>query len=118
MKKYFDLNFPEAMSHYTMEYKVKEHLINYSQEHVEFLLDKVYPQCKPFNHLTEDNIKIRERHYDDPRENNPLGHMPAVRLMKYYDSVFGEGRVASKFDVPEIPNTKAAPWNWDSFTGR
>jgi hypothetical protein len=119
-KKYFGLSFHDMFKHETFIWEVNSKYIGDSQEHIEFLALEVYDQCQPFNDLPQELIKKREAsHYAGPnkqdRESNPESHIPNHRLQAYYDSVFGEGRYASKYDISEPSKSVAAPWNLDTF---
>jgi len=106
-KKYFNISFLDIFNHPSFEWKVKHFTIDYSQEYVEFLIKKVYPECKPFNHLPKDIIS--------EKETNPETHFILDNFKKFYDEKFGEGRFESKFPTPEYPECKAAIWNFDDF---
>ena len=85
---------------------------------IEFLIDKVYPECRPFNDLPQDAISIQERLYKEKKIYNPESHLPAEKIMKCYDAEYGEGRYATKFPLPIKGDSTAAPWDWDSFSNR
>jgi len=114
-QKYFGLSFMDIFKHETFKYKVDSKHIPESQEFVEFLIDKVYPQCKPFNDLSSDVIKERDDFHTQKRTLNPEIMEPLKTFRTFYDGKFGEGRYASKFGSIDEPDTNAAPWNWESF---
>lgn len=118
LKKYFDIDFNGIFKHDSFEWKVTQNAIGESQEKVEYLISTVYPQCKPFNHLSADAIKIRESLYKEKREINPEILVPIHNFIAFYDSKFGEGRFVSKYGPPEPPDTTAKPWNWVDFKSR
>jgi len=116
-KKYFGFEFMDIFNLPSFEWKVKNFTIDYSQEYIEFLIKKVYPECKPFNELPSDIIREKEELYKGKKEGNPERHIYMEKFMKFYDSKFGEGRFASKFSTPEFPECNAKPWNFDDFMG-
>lgn len=118
LKKYHDIDFYDIFKHVTFKLSVELNTIEYSQELIEFLIDKVYPECKPFNDLPKDAISILEKLYKEKKIDNPEIHLPAERMMKYYDAEYGEGRYATKFPLPIKNDSTAAPWNLDSFKYR
>lgn len=119
-QKYFGISFYEIYKHPTFLWEVKYNYIDYSQEYVEFLIEKIYPECKPFNHLSDDLIEQRglfcKRGKDSKdRETNPQRHFPSERIKEWYDKKFGEGRYLSKYDAVEKYESAAKPWNLNSF---
>jgi hypothetical protein len=114
-QKYFGLSFMDVFKHETFKYKVESMHVSESQEFVEFLIEKVYSQCKPFNDLSADATKERDDFYTQKRTINPEIMEPSKKFRTFYDGKFGEGRYASKFGSIEDPETNAAPWNWESF---
>lgn len=119
-KKYFNLDFFDIFKHETFLWDVTSYHMNNSQEYTEFLALKVYEQCQPFQDLTPELIKERESFNKlgpngKDREGNPEIHLVNRRLEAYYDSKFGEGRYASKFDVAETSKSVAAPWDLNTF---
>jgi len=119
-KKYFGLSFHDAFKHPSFEWDVKYHYVGYSQEFVEFMIAKLYPACEPFQHLSPELISERAAfHKKDrnavDREGNPESHLPAERNRLFYNAKFGEGRHESKYGMHEVSESKAAPWNWNTF---
>ncbi len=114
-KKYFGFEFMNIFNLSSFEWKVKNFTIDYSQEYIEFLIKKVYPECRPFNDLSSDTIKEKEEIYKGKNECNPERHIYMDKFMKFYDNKFGEGRFASKFSTPEFPKCNAKPWDFDGF---
>ncbi len=114
-EEYFGLTFQEMFHHPSFKWKVEKAWITESQEFIEFLIEKVYPQCKPFNHLDAETISERQQFMDEKREMNPESHIPLTRYMSFYDAKFGEGRYLTKFDAPVLNGSKAVQWNWESF---
>ena len=119
-RKYFGANIYDLLKHETFEWSVKYNYISYSQEFVEFLIEKIYPECKPFNDLPTQLIEERASFYKKDRnsvdrEGNPLGHMPAERMRVFYNQKFGEGRYESKYGQIVKNESQAAPWNWETF---
>jgi hypothetical protein len=110
--KYHDLGFMDIFKHPTFVYQVKNDLIGHSQEMVEFLIEKVYPNCQPFKFLPQDIISERKALYVEKREVNPDALKPSLRMVANYDRVFGEGRFVSKFGPYKPLDTKAKPWDW------
>lgn len=118
LKKYYDMDFYDIFKHITFKLSVELYGVKYSQEMIEFLIDKVYPECRPFNDLPQDAISIQERLYKEKKIYNPESHLPAEKIMKCYDAEYGEGRYATKFPLPIKGDSTAAPWDWDSFSNR
>ncbi len=120
LQKYFGIGFYEIFKHQTFLWEVKYNYIDYSQEYTEFLIEKVYPECQPFKHLTNDLIEQRasffkrDRNAQD-REGNPESHFPAERLKEFYDKKFGAGRYQSKYGEIEKSESVAKAWNLNSF---
>lgn len=119
-KKYFGLSFNDIFKLDSFIWDVENHYLGYSQEYIEFLALEIYDKCQPFNDLPQELIDKRGSfHYAGPnkvdREMNPEIHLPNRRFQAFYDSVFGEGRYASKYDITPVPKTAAAPWNLDTF---
>jgi hypothetical protein len=110
-KKYYDMDFPDILKHPTFEYQIKNDLMWQSQELFEFLIEKVYPVCQPFQFLPQNLINEREALYTEKREMNPDMLKPALRFAAFYDKKFGEGRYVSKFGAFKPVVTNAKPWN-------
>ncbi len=122
-KKYFDISFMEIFRHPTFEWSVKYNYISYSQEFVEFIAKKIYPECKPFNHLSSELINERGTfHKKDKnsfdKEGNPESHIPADRQREFYNKKFGEGRFESKFGTISESESKADKWDYNAFSDR
>lgn len=118
--KYFDLEFHDIFKHPTFEWEIKYNYFGYSQEYAEFLIEKIYPECKPFNHLSAELIQQKEYFHkknreDEEREGNPEGHQPAERMRIFYNKKFGDGRFESKYGPIAKNDSVAAPWNWETF---
>lgn len=119
-QKYFGISFYEIFKHPTFLWEVKYNYIEYSQEYVEFLIEKIYPECKPFNHLSRDLIAQKESFCmtgkdSKDREINPQRHFPAERIKEWYDKKYGEGRYLLKYDPVEKYESAAKPWDLNSF---
>lgn len=118
--KYFNLSFMDIFKHPTFIWDVKYHLMDYSQEFVEFLIEQIYPNCRPFNDLPKELIERRasfhkkDRQSED-RENNPEKHLLTERFRDFYDNKFGNGRYLARFGEITKNDSKAAPWNLDTF---
>lgn len=115
LQKYFGMSFMDIFKHETFVWLTKNKCVDYSQEYTEFLIEKVYPQCNPSNHLSSDIISDRETFYQDKKETNPEILEPMKKFMTFYDSKFGEGRFVSKYGPPNEIECNAQPWNWESF---
>lgn len=121
LQKYFGISFMDIFKHETFEFEVKTSNLWYSQELIEFLIEEIYPQCRPFNHLPAELIKKRgmfNAAMKSPgnRETNPELHIPLPKFIKFYDSIYGEGRYESKYSGVEImTDVFAKPWNWETF---
>lgn len=118
--KYFGISFIEIFKHPTFQWDVKYNYLGYSQEYIEFLIEKIYPECKPFNHLSSELIEQKEYYHqknkdDQEREGNPESHFPAERMRVFYNSKFGEGRHESKYGPVVKNNSVATPWNYETF---
>lgn len=119
-QKYFGISFYEIFEHPTFLWEVKYNYIDYSQEYVEFLIEKIYPECKPFNHLSRDLIAQKESFCmpgkdSKDREINPQSHLPLERMIELYDKTYGAGRYHSKYDAVEKNESAAKPWDLNSF---
>jgi hypothetical protein len=120
LKKYFDLHFLDIFKHPTFLWQVKYHYLSFSQEFLAFVIEGVYPQCKPNNHLPENMIEKRaDFHPRGPskqdREANPESHMPSQRYRELYDKKFGEGLFEKKFGTIPPSQSKAKPWDISLF---
>ncbi|MDY0217388.1 MAG: hypothetical protein RBS19_10595 [Bacteroidales bacterium] len=119
--KYFGMSFMDIFKHETFEFEVKKSRLYYSQEIIEHLIEDIYSQCRPFNHLPEELIEKRgnfnpEINIPNSREVNPELHIPLQNFIKFYNSKYGEGRYESKYPPVEIiPNVLSKPWNWETF---
>jgi hypothetical protein len=76
LSKYFGMSFADIFRHPTFEWEVKYNFYAYSQELTEFIIEEVYPHCKPFNHLPAEVIQKRASFYKldrntGDREMNP-----------------------------------------------
>ncbi len=119
--KHFGISFLDIFKHETFEFEVKNSSLWFSQELIEFLIEEIYPQCRPFNHLTAELIKKRGMFHAAMKnpgncEVNPELHIPHQKFVKFYNSKYGEGRYESKYPPTEImTDLFAKPWNWDTF---
>ncbi len=114
-KKYFNLSFLDIFKHETFLWDIKNNFLADSQEFIEYLIEQVYPQCKPFNDLNPEAIKLREKFYNESLESNPYLHLSIEKYIYYYDNKFGVGRYKSKYGEIEKIRTNAKPWNLDNF---
>jgi hypothetical protein len=122
LKKYFNIGFYDIFSHPSFMWQVKYDFISESQEFVEFLALKIYPQCKPFHHLPADLIAERGDFSmfgpkKQDRESNPQMYMIGERMKEFYDNTFGSGRYEQRFGKTERNNSLAAPWKRDFRIG-
>ena len=120
LEKYYGIKFHDIFKHETFKWAVKYNYIDYSQEWLEFVIEKIYPECKPFNDLSNQLIEERASYYKKDklsvdRQANPERNVPAKRLSEFYDNKFGEGRYRSKFGEIDEIDTASKPWNWDTF---
>ena len=115
-EKYFGMSFMDIFKHETFAWEVKYGSLDYSQEYTLFLIEKVFPACKPLEHLNSDIISEREA-FSKPedRTGNPESDMPGKRQQQHYDAQFGAGRFASKYGNIEPSLSKAAAWDWSTF---
>ena len=114
-EKYFGMSFPDILKHESFRWAVENNYISESQEYLEFLIEKILPECKPFNDLSSSLISEKETFFKDKKEGNPLSHLPAKKQQIFYDNKFGEGRHESKFGKIEESDSKAAIWDIDTF---
>ena len=114
-QKYFGISFLDIFKHETFKWAVKYNYIPDSQEYIEFLIEKVYPQCKPFNDLPSDATKIREDYYKGNKDANPDTYKILERYKNFYDKYFGDGRYESKFGKIPPTNSGAKPWDMNTF---
>lgn len=114
-KKYFGLDFLDVFKHPTFKWEVEHHHIGYSQEYVTFLIEKVYPECKPFNDLSQDIIDTRLAFREQNKEGDPESHLTTEKYRIFYDSYFGDGRFTEKFGTIQPSSSVASPWNLSSF---
>lgn len=110
LEKYFGVQLKDIRNHETFQWAVQKNHLSYSEAYVSFLLDKIYPACIPCQHLSSELVQEKEAFYKEGREINPHGHWPVIRVQKYYDKKFGEGRYLSKFGQIPVPPSDAAPW--------
>lgn len=121
LKKYFGMSFMDIFKHPTFIFEVEMSYFGLSQEIVEFLIEEVYPHCRPFNQLPSEIVKKRgmfNAYMRSPgdREINPDLHIPGHRLRDFYNKKFGEGRYESKYSVSEKNmDAYAKPWNLETF---
>ena len=121
LQKYFGMSFMDIFKHPSVEFEVKMNYFDFSQEIIEYLIEEVYPHCRPYNHLPDEIIKKRGMFNSYMRspgdlELNPELHLPNHRLRDFYNSKFGEGHFESKYPVAEKnANAFAKPWDWETF---
>ena len=122
--RYFGLRLKDIIHDDKFIHSIKSNYIDDSQELIEHLLLDVYPQCKPFNTLSNDIIEKRSAMYKGNRETNPLRNEPYMRMKRYYNSKFGEGYMEKYMeeigqkdaDVNTAKiNSSAAPWDIATF---
>ncbi len=119
--KYYGISFMEIFKHPTFLWTVKYNYFDLSQEFVTFLIEKVYPACKPFQHLSAEIIEERGTfHPKGPtkqeREQNPEITMAAERMRDFYDKKFQPGLYDKKYGPIVKSLSIAKPWNLNSFT--
>lgn len=114
--KYFDMEFMDIFKHETFIWALEKNHIGYSQEYLTFLIEKVYPQYKPFNDLPSEVIQERLSFYQNSKEGNPESHVPGERFAGFYDSYFGNGRFLEKFGQIEKSKSSAAIWDLSNFS--
>jgi len=109
-KEYYNLSWDDIFNHPTFLREIEAYRIDYSKQRIDFLRQKVYPCCKPFNHPPKEVIAEAEKMRSDKTETNPERHRCLEKPTAYYNKVFGPGRYEEKFGT--IPNTdsNAAPW--------
>ncbi len=121
LQKYFGMSFMDIFKHQTFEFEVKMSYFGFSQEITEFLIEEVYPHCRPFNHLPSEIIKKRGMFNAFMRspgdlELNPDLHIPNHKLRDFYNIKFGESYYESKYPIAEKnADALAKPWNWETF---
>jgi len=115
-KRYFGMSFHDIFKHDTFKLEVLTFRLGYSQEYLEFIIEKIYPACIPLKNLDKTLSKEGERLYDEKRMMNPEWYRIGEKVQKYFDSVFGEGMYAKEFTVAERdPEQQAKPWDFGSF---
>ncbi len=114
-EKYFGIKFMDIFKHDTFKWAVKYNYTGFSQEYVEFLIEQVYPQCRPFNDLNKETIKQREDFYTEGKEGDPETYLINVRHKNVYDKYFGDGRYLARFGEIDTDSGNAAPWNIETF---
>ena len=114
-QKYFSLGFFDIFKHPTYEWEVRYKYLGESQEFTEFLIEKIFPVCIPLQDLPSDLIPLRSAMFKNNKEMNPDLDKTILPMVEYYNSVFGEGRWQSKYQMPEKSKSTAAAWNWESF---
>jgi hypothetical protein len=121
LDKYFGLSFMDIFKHPTFAFDVKNDYYWTSQELIEFFIEEIYPQCKPFNRLPNPIIEKRASFYpfsnkSTDREMNPNLHLPNWRFRDFYNKKFGAGYYETKHELTKKnENIIAAPWNWETF---
>lgn len=114
-EKYFGISFLDVFKHPSFKWNVEHFTLSDSQEFIEFLIEKVYPQCLPGDDLDRSTTKERQRLYEEKREGNPDYAKPLLRFMAFYDHKFGEGHYLTKYSAPAVYQRNSEPWNWESF---
>ncbi len=115
LKKYFGMDFMDIFKHITFIWGVEHFNIGDSQEYVNFLIEKVYPECQPFNDLPQNIIDERLSFHEENRTDNPEAYKSIERYKYFYDGYFGEGRFEEKFGVIEESSSQAQPWDLSTF---
>ena len=122
LDRYFGLKFTDIVDNPDFRHHVLSNFIDESQELVEFLINEVYPQCKPFCDLSHDLIQKREKIYHSNCEGNPGRLEPYLRMKRHYNETFGEGYMETFLNELDLGyadkakcNTAAEPWNYDTF---
>jgi hypothetical protein len=120
LMKYFGMSFMDIFKHPTFIFDVEKSFFWVSQELTEFMIEELYPQCKPFNRLPDNLIEKRAAFYPYPnanqdREMNPDLHLPAERYRIFYNKKFGEGYYETKHQVA-TKNEAVISKSWDLST--
>ena len=106
--------------HPTFKWSVEHDHQNFSQAYVVHLIENVYPQCQPFQHLSTEVIALQEEienNQTPETKTNPQYLQPAYNQRDYYNQRFGEGRFEERFGAIEVTlNPQATAWHWDSFS--
>lgn len=118
-KKYFGLNFMDIFCHPTFIFQVQYDYFTLSQVFTEFLIENIYQECLPYNHLSKEFIAERGSYSmfgptGKDKEMNPGIHRIHDRMKEFYDKRFGEGRYEFKYGKPD-PSKATAPF-WDLKT--
>ena len=115
-KENFGMDFHDIFSHQTFTWQVENHQIDESQLWYETLINVIYPQCVPGNHLDSETINEVERQWKGSLMNNPERHKDVDRFIAFFDSVFGEGAFRKKIGQDyNWPAANAEPWNLSTF---
>jgi hypothetical protein len=113
----FGLNFHDIFQDETFIWKVENHQLDASQEWIEMIIKKIFPQCKPGQLLDQETISEVERLWNENRMVNPERHKDIDRFVNYFDSVFGEGAFKKKTGANyDWGNRPAQPWNLANFS--
>jgi hypothetical protein len=115
LKKYFNLSFLDTFKHPTFIWNVENYHIGESQEFTTFLIEKVFPYCKPFNDIPQEVIDERLAMRENDKTDSPDGYKSIEKFKKNYDDYFGEGRFEDKFGKIEKKKTNAKPWDLSTF---
>ena len=113
----YNLSFKDIFTHETFTWQVTHFQLGDSQEFIEYLVNKVFPQCNPNQFLTQESTTEMEKFYNDKKMSNPENYKMIEIQKANYDKYFGEGAYDAKSKAKaDWGERNAAPWNLDSFT--
>ena len=122
LDKYFGLKFTDIVDNTEFRHHVEANFIDDSQALVEFLINEVYPHCKPFCDLPDELVQKREQLHRNNCEGNPGRLEPYLRLKRHYNDIYGEEymeKFMNEIDLGKADkakcNSSATPWNYDTF---
>jgi len=115
-KENYGLAFKDIFTHETFVWQINHFQYGESQEFTEYLINKVFPECIPFQYLSEENIKTMAEFYDNHKIPNPENYKMLEKIEANHDKYFGEGAFKAKTgETTDWGERLAAPWNLDSF---
>lgn len=115
LQRNFGISFYDIFSHEVFIYEVKNHFQFFSQAAITYIVDEVYPQCKPFQYLPQPAIDTVVEMQQKNVHGNPETHLPAEKFAKVFNEYFGKGEYQKRFKSIEKTESNAQPWNLNTF---
>lgn len=109
-------DFKGLLKHPSFKWEIEHYKFGYSQEFMTYLLQEILPQCQPHQDLPAEVVQKHEDKYQNNRIQNPELSKYHDNMADFYDSMFGEGRYASKYGPLPQNDSNAAVWNWSLFS--